>query len=80
MKAQASEIYEIKDIFGSRLVGGKIEYHVKWKGYPDPDEDTREPLKNIKGRGDSRSDAALRKFQGKEAGTNKKRNNNKKKN
>ena len=40
MKAQASEIYEIKEIFGSRLAGTNIEYHVKWKGYPDPDEDT----------------------------------------
>ena len=69
MKAQASEIYEIKEIFGSRLVGTKIEYHVKWNGYPDPDEDTWEPLNNIKGRGD----AALRKFQDKEAGTNTKR-------
>jgi len=73
LKAQASEIYEIKEIFGSRLVGTKIEYHVKWKGYPDPDEDTWEPLKNIKGRGD----AALRKFQDKEAGTNKKRKSKK---
>ena len=61
MACQASGIYEIKAITNRRKLPGRdVEYYVQWKGWtsPDSEEDTWEPIENIKGSGD----AALKKF------------------
>lgn len=38
--------YVVEKIVGKRTVRGKIEYHLKWKGYPDSDN-TWEPKDNL---------------------------------
>jgi Chromo (CHRromatin Organisation MOdifier) domain len=44
------EYFEIETILDSRHHQNRVQYFIKWKGYPDS-ENSREPLKNIPARG-----------------------------
>ena len=44
------EYFEIEDILDSCRIGNRIQYLIKWKGYPDSDN-SWEPLSNIPARG-----------------------------
>jgi hypothetical protein len=44
------EYFEIEDILDSRRMGRRIQYFIKWKGYPDSDN-SWEPVANIPARG-----------------------------
>ena len=46
MSQESQEKYEVEAIRGSRIVRGKKEYHVKWKGYKES-ENTWEPAENL---------------------------------
>ena len=41
-----SEEYPVEKIIGKRTIKGKVEYKVKWDGYP-MDQCTWEPLRNL---------------------------------
>ena len=51
-----NDVYEIKKIVEERKTAGAYEYKVVWVGFPG--QDTWEPLKHIRGRGDT----ALKEF------------------
>ena len=42
-----SNLYEVENILKKRIIKGKREYLIKWKGYPD-NESTWEPLSHLK--------------------------------
>jgi hypothetical protein len=44
------EFFEIEDILNSKRNGRRVEYLIKWKGYPES-ENSWEPLTNIPARG-----------------------------
>lgn len=43
----AKNVYEVEKILDKRVKDGKVEYQIKWLGYPES-ESTWEPLKNLK--------------------------------
>jgi hypothetical protein len=44
---EQSDEYEVKEVMGSTLVHGKILYLVKWEGYPNKKDWTREPYEHF---------------------------------
>ena len=40
------EFYNIEEILDRRMIKGKLEYKIKWEGYP-LDQSTWEPLENL---------------------------------
>lgn len=44
--AAEEEIYSVENIIKKRTVNGKVEYLLKWHGYPDS-ENTWEPQENL---------------------------------
>ena len=40
-------VFEVEKILDKRIVKGKTEYFLKWKGYDDPAENTWEPKANL---------------------------------
>ena len=47
-KTHTDEVYEVESIIKSRKINGKVQYFVKWKGYPKS-ECTWEPETNLAG-------------------------------
>lgn len=43
---QPDDIYEIEGIISKRNINGKVQYKVKWEGYPI-EESTWEPIENL---------------------------------
>ncbi|KAG5681698.1 hypothetical protein PVAND_011108 [Polypedilum vanderplanki] len=41
------DVLEVEEILQKKIRLGKVEYYVKWKGYPDERENTWEPIENI---------------------------------
>ena len=42
-----SNLYEVENILKKRIIKGKKEYLIKWKGYPE-NESTWEPLSHLR--------------------------------
>ena len=43
----SDEEYEVETILDKRIRKGNVEYHVKWKGWNDPADNTWEPVGNL---------------------------------
>ena len=43
----SDEEYEVEKILDKRIRKGNVEYHVKWKGWNDPADNTWEPVGNL---------------------------------
>ncbi|KNZ76407.1 Chromobox like protein, partial [Termitomyces sp. J132] len=46
VKVEDEYHYEVDEILNSRIVRGRLQYLVRWKGY-EPEDDTWKPQKNL---------------------------------
>lgn len=46
IKSSDDETYEVEKIVGKKVMGSKVSYRVKWKGYPAW-ANSWEPLENL---------------------------------
>jgi len=58
--------YEVEKIIDKRIVGGEVQYLVKWKGWEDEDDRTWEPEGNLSG-----SEKLIKKFEESKSNANK---------
>lgn len=41
------DMFIVDEIIDQRIRNGKLQYFVKWQGYPDPEDNTWEPAENL---------------------------------